>query len=300
MFGFVVRGTAKSIQDNVIDPCLNACNGSAFDFRAFSDLLLVTFADAAEGRSLLPPDNGKGSTSEKSFVIWTPVISARGIPKIYFFTSYIVVDNTWSMAAGREVYGFPKEFGTIEMPEKDAPPTRFAVTTLVSKVYGPNVKAEQARILEVNRIRGTTEESGHGGQRAWATQEEALREIISVWNDENRSLAVRPWTVIVALLETIKTHAVPQIFLKQFRDEADGTLACFQALVEAASSVTGFRSGGILPGQFELTAASFSSHPIARDMGLRDAGAGAMPVELGFFVDFDFNIGLGKAVWRAP
>jgi uncharacterized protein with NAD-binding domain and iron-sulfur cluster len=297
MFGFVVKGSAQAIQKNVVDPCLNACSKHALEFRAFSDVFLVTFADAAEGRSLSPPDNEKGSTAERSFVVWTPVIAAAGTPKIYFYSPYIVVDNSWSMAAGREVYGFPKEFGAIEMPEKEAPPTKFAVSTLVTKTYGPSAIAEQAKIVEVNQILIAKESDGAGGQRQWATSEEAVREIMAVWKDERRSLTVPAWTLVVDLLETIGTHAVPQVFLKQFRDAADGTLACFQVLLEASCSVTGFRSGGILPGRFDLTAANFASHPVARDMGLEER---QVPVELGFFVDFDFGIGLGAPIWRGP
>ncbi len=83
------------------------------------------------------------------------------------------------------------------------------------------------------------------------------------------------------------------IFLKQFRDHADGNLACYQAVVEALVRVGAFRSAGWLPGTYEVAIESYASHPIVADLGL---GSGKPPVVAAAYLDFDFTMEDGKVV----
>ena len=63
---------------------------------------------------------------------------------------------------------------------------------------------------------------------------------------------------------------VPLVSSKQFRDVADSSSACYQAIVAASCKVTAFRSGRRLGGTFSLAAANFRSHPIASDFVSRE------------------------------
>ena len=295
MFGFFVRGSVEAIQKNVVDKCLNACT-DALKFRALSDLILITFTDAHKCVSMLPPDSQMGWTSETSCVMWTPVVSVKtelGVQvaqKVYFFVPYIIVDNPWSLAAGREVYGFPKAFGSIQMPAPEADPASFTAETLVLPHFGANEQAVKETVLTVRRI-----QEGSGTLAEWRDVDDALKALASLWTG-GKPLIVPGLGLGVELMDILGKQALPSVFLKQFRDAADGTRAAFQALVEVDSTVTAFRSGRIEPGSFELVATNFDSHPIASDLGF---SADPVPVEFAFSVDIDFSTGPGTELWRA-
>ena len=95
--------------------------------------------------------------------------------------------------------------------------------------------------------------------------------------------------------------SVPMLFLKQFRDVGDGRRACYKALVTANSTPTEIRSGGILPGSYDLTIRSFASHPVIRDMGLGSPDDAETTLRgcSGFYVDFDFLMERGRELWKA-
>jgi len=85
-------------------------------------------------------------------------------------------------------------------------------------------------------------------------------------------------------------------FLRQFRDVAEPDRACYQAIIEAACDLTAWRGGGFLE-EHVLTIRDCASHPLARDLGL---APGPIETGFGFWADFDFDIGAGKELWRAP
>ena len=69
--------------------------------------------------------------------------------------------------------------------------------------------------------------------------------------------------------------------------------------------MTKWNDGGLLPGRWRLTLAPQVTAPIASDLGL---GLGTVEhgpplvVELGtgLYTDFDFTLGTGVELWRAP
>jgi hypothetical protein len=84
------------------------------------------------------------------------------------------------------------------------------------------------------------------------------------------------------------------VFLKQFRDVADGHRACYQAIVEAPSRLVDLRQAGVLAGEYRVTISQYASHPILDEIGLE-----AQSALRGWYVDFDFDMEIGKEVWKA-
>jgi 15-cis-phytoene desaturase len=289
LHGFIVEGNALAIQTSIVDPCLNDCTEDAFGFRVAGSRILVTFTTAEKLHSLVSPDRQKGFTPEKACVVWIPVLSTRGESKLYAFPSYILVDNPWSVATGREVHGFPKELGEFRIPADGDPPTLFGVSTMVLPQFGADRSTEWKTILEVRQ-------RSEGEVQPWSDFADALSHVFSHWFGEGRSDALPPLDLARGVLDAVKAHGVPMLFLKQFRDAEDGTRACFQSLVAATSRVTGFRRAGLQAGRFDLTAATFASHPLGRDLGL---AADRVPVGVSFFIDLDFELSAGTEIWRA-
>ncbi len=290
MFGFFVRGQQAAIQKNVVDRNLNACSGGRFGFRALSDVVMVTFANTA--RIVSVPESNVGVTPERSCTVWTPVVSTVGIPRFYWHSPYIWVDNPWSMATGREVEGLPKSLGRIDMPSgSDDPSEDLSATTLVLKRFAPSEETQEARVLRVARA------GSRGGGANWPSLGDARRDLAGLLLRDSPIATVAASQLALDLLAGEGPETVPIIFLKQVRDVRDSVSACYQAIIEASCKVTAFRSGRHLAGEFGLLAENFSSHPIADDLGLI---GGSTLVDFSFFVDIDFEMDVGKELWRAP
>lgn len=297
LYGFYVRGDAAVIQQRLVDPMLNASTGGATHYRVLSDLVLVSYACASHCTSTLPPDSLTGWTIENSWTLWVPLVACKRefridvAERIVFYPAYICVDNSWSFAAGREVYGFPKCYGALTIPAAGTDATQLSVSTLVLKTFNPQTQAVIAPLMSIER----TAAAPAGGE-VWTDVAHAVSSLVHAWTSHSGKLVVPGLNLLVDIVSLLRHEAVPGVFLKQFRDAADGTRACYQAIIEANSSVTGLHSGGLLPGAYTATIAAYPSHPVASDLGL---AAGAVPVELAFQVNFDFVIDCGKAVWQA-
>ncbi|PKB25272.1 acetoacetate decarboxylase [Novosphingobium kunmingense] len=297
MYGFYLRGDKAAIQQRLVDPVLNTPTDGGITFRAISDLVLLSFAMANRCTSTLAPDSRFGWVPEGSWTLWVPVVTVKrelGIEvaqSLYFYPAYITVDNSWSVAAGREIYGFPKGYGPVELPLQGQHGLRFAASTLVMERYGPDSEGQVRPVIEV-----TQTEAGTAAGAVWQDIEDAVGAIAHLLTGSGAHLTLPGLNFAHDLARLAREEEVPGVFLKQFRDVADGSRACYQAIVAAGSFVDRFNGGGLLTGTFEATIADFDSHPIARDLGL---APGAQRLEFPFWVNMDFTIGQGSELWTA-
>lgn len=95
------------------------------------------------------------------------------------------------------------------------------------------------------------------------------------------------------LLDDMLKEQVPQLFLKQFRDVADGTRACYQAITEAMGQVTRFDSAPHLT-EYAMDLAALDSSPVAADFGIAP-----QQTVLGAEFEYDMTIQPGKVLWQA-
>lgn len=265
-------------------------------FAPFVGHVALVFAAIESTFSTDPLYIGRGTMSESDVSFWIPVRSSSPeAPPLSWFLPYVWVDNGIAMAAGREVYGFPKQVATLTIPAAGAPPSRLAVDTDVIERFGvpPAVGADGPRAVRRNLI-DVAPSSAATPPTATGAFGEVLRGFLSSVLADRADQAAVDW-LLAAL------HAsVPMLFLKQFRDVGDGRRACYKALVRANSVPSNLRGGGILPGRFDVTIHAFDSHPIVRDLGLgNDPSVATIPGCAGFFVDFDFLMERGVELYRA-
>jgi uncharacterized protein with NAD-binding domain and iron-sulfur cluster len=287
LYGFFIEGSIDHLQA-LVDCSINEPAGGGVDYRVVSDRVLVTFAYVARGTSTLEPDKSMGYIPETSCTLWlvTAAYERGEARRIALFVPYIVVDNPWSMAAGREVYGFPKELGTFEMPKTVAEATRFSVRTTVLPTFGPEVEASQQPLLEIERSQSHVPKL----ERAIHLVEDGIGTLLRTWglgigND-----------LLSSLLDDAVNKEVPAVFLKQFRDAADGRRACYQAIIETKVKVTGLEQAGFLDGGYRCRVHDYASHPVKSDLGLADS---TVPTTLPFHLKFSFEAGTGREVWRS-
>ncbi len=248
-----------------------------------------------------PPEARLFSIPERDLAFWIPVVKVHKVGPVEFATelvwymSYVVVDDAWAVAMGREVYGFPKELGTFDQQPpvgKGGPATTFLerlkVETLAVKDFGPQAVPTFQPLVEIRKTGGETDAAA----RTWGTLEEAAREFLGILAGGDR-VTLPGLGIVHELFEFFEHREYPLIFLKQFRDQADGNLACYQAVVEALVRIGTFRAAGWLPGTYEVSVESYASHPIVADLGL---GSGRPPVVAAAYLDFDFRMENGTVV----
>jgi hypothetical protein len=283
----------------VLDRSLNDPAGGAVCYRPLAPFVLLGYAN---NRKMRPAGPEIGWMPEKDIAFWIPAASIKDeggvqfIERVAWFLTYVFVDNAWACASGREIYGFAKEMSTIETPAQGS--LLLSIDTLAFERYAPEAEAVVQRILEVNRRDG-----GPLGalESAWGSLDEAFRAILGALFGASGSIVLPGLGLAAEIWEFLTQHEVPLVFLKQFRDAANGSLACYQAVVEALAKVLAFHSGGFLAGDYTVAIRTLESHPIVTELGLvaDPRSPGTFSVKSAFAVEFDFVLENGREVWHA-
>jgi hypothetical protein len=302
MYSFVFFVKREPIEE-LCQRYLNGPSHGAVDYRPPGDLIdlpavvILTFVRIGRLRSQSGPFAHVGWASETEATLWvfTPAFVGPVPVRPAWFVPYIFVDLPLAISQGREIYGFPKEFGWFHVdtdawnPEPGDGPHAdafgldvFGVERFDGSPFG------QKPLLRVRRqepyARGTI-------ATRWADYGAALGEIVGKsWGKLDLVTRLFPRAV-----EELWPPTVDSVLLKQFFGAGESGQACYQSVVEVGASVAAFRGGGWLSGIYELDLHDLASHPIAADLGL-EQGAEAR----GYWFDFDFRMGPGRTVWQAP
>ena len=165
-----------------------------------------------------------GSFAEQEVAFWVLTVDTVN-DQAFFAFPYIWVDNAYALSMGREIYGFPKELGRFQIPSDPKIADYFLLESLGLKTFDPNSMGDWLKVLDVKKT-GPGSTSGE----VWNGVEDAAKEGMSLLD------SIHNWAGEIKLLENLfkdlLTGTVPFAFLKQFRDVADGSKACYQSLIE--------------------------------------------------------------------
>jgi hypothetical protein len=298
-----VCGAELAKLNALCDAQLNAVTrSSGVVYRPLAPLVALVAADIASIRSKVAPDKDFGWIPERDVAFWIPVVAkkvdAHGVEHddhFAWFLPYIWVAIAAAMATGREVYGFPKEQGTLAMPLGPSDAAKLSVDAIVIPDYTPSTEAVVKRVVEAERVGGGVVGDVVDAIDGFAGLMKAIFEAIVARAGEGFPLP--GWHVIAALLGDALHGTVPMVFLKQFRDVADGSRACFQEVLEADAKLVGFHGAGLLEGEWRVRACEYASHPVVSDLGL--AGADVTPW-VHAYCKFDFVMENGRSIARRP
>jgi hypothetical protein len=239
---------------------------------------------SAKFSSLVPAFKQMGYVRETQLSLWLPVSAGHMDGPIFvpdrlcMAVPYIFVDNPMSYIAGREDYGYPKSMAIFE-------PSDATGDHVTVKAFGgndaPANEVAWTPVLEVARA-GAQGSAGapHGGAAiGWR----ALEELTD---------AALPCGIgfIVDLVKSVLAGQARQVFLKQFRDCADPTGACYQHIVEAPMKLENV-SWALSPDDWTLTVHPIDSHPITAELGL-----GNQTAQLAVDLKMDMTEGVGVVV----
>lgn len=278
-----LRGDRQCV-DHLFDRCFTQVSGGAVAIRPLTSIVALSLVDIGGIQSIDPPHNAMGAgIHEREVAFWTIGKTATG-PRMVLFTPYMFVDSGMAMAAGREVFGFPKHDGVFAVSgDPVSPEVSLDVFSTVS--FEPEIPYTLHRLLDVRRVGGSSL------ARVWNTVTEAAAELTKLLARAEPSDAL----ILLDLLRRMVSGRVPVVFLKQFRDAAQPDRACYQAIVESAIEITQFHRGG-LTDDYEVVLNDLASHPVRRDLGLAE---GLLRPFLGAFLHYDFRLASGRILWSA-
>ena len=286
LYSFGVRIDRATLQREVCDRCLNAPLGGGDRFVPAADHAMFVFNSIDKLSSRAPGFEQRGWFAEQEAAVWT-VIADRVREQLFWFHPYMLVDNSYAMAMGREIYGFPKSIGWFDIPRGPDAPDRLSVQTLAVRRFAPDAPGERLPLFTVRRVA----ENGapHG---VFEGLKDLVQEIALLAGLEPGFFA--ELGLGAHMLEALVERLMPMAFLKQFRDGALPDRACYQAIQEVDSKLVRLLGARLFSDRYVVEIEDLDSHPLRRDLGLP---AGPVPVEFAAWLNFDFSIGNTRIVW---
>jgi hypothetical protein len=292
--------------------------------------VILTFGALAGLRSAHPEHAHKGSALEPEAAIWIPTIAHRFVAGTYraehlaVFMPYIWVDDPIAFASGREVYGFAKTQGWMiplgdprdpipDPPIPPDPPAELHLDVYGAKSYAPEVLLGHHRLITISRVAsgmrggGPIEPAADGADFGGLLANFAPALARDAGLDDGEVAARRSMSQVAervagaigfgeSLTEMLRDQVVRHVFLKQFRDAGDGSLAALQQVVEARSVVTpGTLRWRRLGGRYDVVIDPLDSQPLGEELGV----APHQTVRQAFAAEFGFTMEPGTVVWPA-
>jgi hypothetical protein len=263
-------------------------SGGAFDVRPLGSHVMLTFGIVERIKPQLEPWSRMGYATERQVAFWVPVVAYQGngstaLPiSLGWFVPYMWVDNPLSLSGGREIYGFNKNWGWIDLPDADAV-DRLSLDAYGGDFGGGNTPAGRHPLIEMTRT------TAGALRRDTSAEWHDLRGLTSLVRglDATRGL---PDEVFKAIVER---SGPPQLFLKQFRSVARGVLASQQQITDGGVTLKRI-SGRPLLADFHFTLHKLDSHPIGRELGVKD-----QDTSVAYEVEMDFVLDDGHVLWEA-
>ena len=269
--------------EKLTDACnqtLNVRASSPFEYKPLMPNVLLVYSDMLVS-SLDERDAQVGLIPEREVGFWVLTIamqktSTGSIPHhLAWFLPYLLVDESASIATGREVYGFNKLAAQIQKADEIRSP-RFAADVLGFKKFAPESIAQNERLLEFDS-------SSETSQSAWNDWSAAKRDLTtSLLKNVRADLG----NGLVEFAARAVNDNVSFAFLKQLRHAGDTTKACYQTVVEAPMKVKNFYDGGMFLAPRPLTIHHLDSHPIARRLGMEEKSSSS----IGAWMKVDFEL----------
>ncbi len=287
LYGLVLPADVDSIQRNVCDRYFNIPSGGTERFRPASSSVILAFSHIEAIRSTGQPYADYGYFPEQEIGFWVPLVDEKR-QRLCWTLPYLFVDNPVAVAAGREIYGFPKQMGRMNLPASPAPADPFTLDALVLPSYSPDSGGAMSRVVTARPVAGLAPPPGE-----WASLGEMMLGVIRTL--ESQDSIFEQARLAFDSAGDMLSGRVPLVFLKQFRDAANGNLACYQSIVETAMESPQFHSAAWLA-PHDVDISSYPSLPIHADLGLPP---GTLRSTLSFTISADYTIVGGVELWKA-
>ena len=294
-YGFAVTGDAAKMQA-LCDKTLNLAPDTRY--QVLSSTVLITFMRMERLTSTQPAAAALGTFSETElnvsvFLAAEEKFGPVWLPKrLVWNMPYLWLDSSHAMIAGREIYGFPKNYGSVSMPLAEGERADFSARSEVLHRFGPQ---QQGAILPIANVRRTDATA--------LAFERPFDEVAGAFGDFVEAVIgiTEPFTFIAASLGNLTAeHLLNLTFLCQLPSIVDGSRACYQGIAEASAVPVAVRGAGLLSGDYEIAIPYHDSVPWAYELGLVATKTDALLTpHAGFHLDMDFDLTAGREIWTA-
>jgi len=269
------------------DQTLNISRSFLYKYVPLTSSVMVVFADMlVSSRDERDSQVGLIPETEVSFWVLTAAMQeTQGgyVPHhLAWFLPFLLVDDSNSIATGREVFGFNKLAAQFQKPDLIQEPA-YSADVLGFKQFGADIIAQRERLLELSASSAT--DLGNPSDLN-SIKNGMVAELF-------RNMRTNLGGGLVEFAARFLNDHIPLVFLKQFRAAQDTRKACYQRLIEAPLKVETFFEGGLFTEPYTLSIASLASHPIAQSLGLKEAGQKST---LGAWMHVDFVLENGIEV----
>jgi uncharacterized protein with NAD-binding domain and iron-sulfur cluster len=295
--GLVLEGDPVKLE-RFVDRALNAPADGEVTFRPLGPHVLLLIGGFESVSATTPPFADWGSVREMQAGFFVPVLVGRDRRDVFIAdrltltVPYIVVDNPISYLGGREDYGFPKAMGAFRPSHGLA--DRMSVSVFGGD-FGRDAQAAWRPFLEVAPADvGAPDEKGTALRGSGAVVARVVggkvRESRGSARASSGEIRLPGVRLVGSLVSAMLRGRVSTTYLKQFRDATDGTLACYQRLIDAPLHVRHLRAWPSRR-EWEVTVHRLDSHPIGEELGI-----GTQRASQAFDVELDFVVEAGRAL----
>ncbi len=291
LHSFFIEADRGKVQ-KFLDDGFETPSGGAVKYQLLTKKLLLSAANIGVVTSNGDPTR-EGIISEIDVGLWAVAIrtkpfswTPRSIPL------WLFVDSGAAMAAGREVYGFPKGMGIMKVPGNAPSNAGFSVNAQVFPNFGPGERASVEPVFEARPETGVQEAEAPPVLSSVQDAYNATINSLDPFDDKDLGLDDMKENALGATLFS----GVKMAFLKQFPAIEDTRNACYRAIVEADSKTTDFRGAGFTSASFEVNIHSYASHDFQGTLGIQP---GWQSVGRSLWGDFDFDMEFGEVVHQS-
>ena len=296
-YGFGADGDLEKMQA-LCDKTLNISGDTCY--RVISRTVFITFFRMTHLVSTIPADAAKGIFSETELNITLLLAAGKMIGPIFvphrlvWHMPYLWVDSNEAMIAGRDVYGFPKQYGAVTMPLAEGQPADFSLSGEFLHRFCPQAQSSAQTIIRARRTDSALLEFQSPMESVETAAAEFLKEAVRVSN---------PLLFAgTALADLTHEHLLALVFLRQLPSIMNGDLACYQSIAETSFDLTKFTGAGFLKGDYEVEIFRQDSAPIAAELGFATNADGDALIHphVSYFADIDFTFNQATEIWVAP
>jgi uncharacterized protein with NAD-binding domain and iron-sulfur cluster len=289
---FVLEGDERRIAD-LVRRTLDEPAGPQVAYRGIGSKVLLMVGGFERVSSMASPFDRWGTVSEIMASFWIPVIAGRDLGDVFLAerlglaAPYVFVDNPMSYLGGRETYGYAKTMARFDPPSGVGERQRMEA---FGGDFGRDDGAAWRMFLEIS---ASGVEAGPERAERFEGPAALARQLAPQLLERNaEGEVVLPGVRLGAsLIDDMLQGRLRQVFLKQFRDAAHGTRACYQSVVEAPIDI---KRVSIQRSRrdWEVTVRPLDSHPIDQEMGIASQRAVlALDGELDMVVETGVEIG---------
>jgi len=286
-YSFSIAASQSACQ-SFLDRTYNAIAGYQ-RFRAMAENVMLNIVDSHRTGATTSPFLEQGTASGTDIGFWLLVGSYPkngSAPTFGLVPAYLFVDSAWSVMAAREVWGFPKVYSVMDLPNEAPSFGPFSASTLAIAKFDPTAQASRQQVL---KLTGHQNNAGAAGAGDSALDSFKRRFLGAAADDAVLSAALKePWPL-----------AADVFFIKQTRSAEDSVSASYQQLLQGSLSLTDLLSlPQIISGSWTLELNDFDSCPFIHDLGLGSPTNGklVLTTDLSLFAKINFTVDLATVM----